>query len=89
MREKLIDAVSEKFGVLQKGLLEKDIILHEILSRLADDDYFLNNYVFKGGTCLVKSYLGYYRFSEDLDFTWKDQPVFEGKSHKGIYKQSS
>lgn len=89
MREDLINAVSDKFGVLQKGLLEKDIILHEILSRLTESEYFVNNYVFKGGTCLVKSYLGYYRFSEDLDFTWKDQSVFEGKSHNGIYKQSS
>src|SRR5689334_23440242 len=24
---------------------------------------------FRGGTCLVKCYLGYYRFSVDLDFT--------------------
>ncbi len=76
MREKLIEAVSDKFNVLQKELLEKDIILHEILSKLCDNDHFSKNYVFKGGTCLVKSYLEYYRFSEDLDFTWKNQDVF-------------
>lgn len=30
-----------------------------------------SNYLaFKGGTCLVKVYFGYYRFSEDIDLTW-------------------
>jgi predicted nucleotidyltransferase component of viral defense system len=31
------------------------------------------NFLFKGGTCLMKNYLGYFRFSEDVDFAWKDQ----------------
>ncbi len=34
--------------------------------------------MFKGGSCLVKCYFGYYRFSVDLDFTWKNQAVWEG-----------
>ena len=89
MRENLIDAVADRLGVPQKELLEKDMILHEILYRLCDDEYFLENYVFKGGTCLVKSYIGYHRFSEDLDFTWRDQPAFEGKSRKEIYNRAS
>jgi len=89
MRYKLIDAVSDKFDIRQKDLLEKDIILHEILSYLCEDKYFSNNFIFKGGTCLVKTYLGYYRFSEDLDFTWKDQSIFTGKSHGEISKQTS
>lgn len=89
MRDKLIDAVSDKFGIRQKDLLEKDIILHEILSYLCQDEYFSNNFIFKGGTCLVKTYLRYHRFSEDLDFTWKNQSIFTGKSHGGISKQTS
>ena len=63
-------------------LIEKDFILHNILLSLSQDDFFYNNFLFKGGTCLIKSYLGYYRFSEDIDFTWRDQSVFENMSQK-------
>ena len=47
---------------------------------------FKENYAFKGGTCLTKCYLGYYRFSEDLDFTFMHQKEFEGLSQKAIRK---
>ncbi|MFT4304786.1 MAG: nucleotidyl transferase AbiEii/AbiGii toxin family protein [Candidatus Woesearchaeota archaeon] len=47
-------------------LIEKDyyltLILHEISNKKIPD------LVFKGGTCLNKCYLGFYRLSEDLDF---------------------
>jgi len=46
-------------------LLEKDFYLTVILFKLAELNHGL---VFKGGTCLNKCYLGYYRLSEDLDF---------------------
>jgi hypothetical protein len=48
------------------------------------DRFFATNLLFKGGTCLIKSYFGYMRFSEDIDFTWKDQTVFNGMSQKAI-----
>ncbi len=32
----------------------------------------INNLVFKGGTCLNKCYLDFYRLSEDLDFVYND-----------------
>ncbi|MEM2913180.1 MAG: nucleotidyl transferase AbiEii/AbiGii toxin family protein [Candidatus Bathyarchaeia archaeon] len=64
--------VSEKSEVKNLELIEKDIILHKILR-----DIYLSNtgrsYLFKGGSCLVKCYFGYYRFSVDLDFTWRNQ----------------
>ncbi len=65
-------------------MLEKDLILHQILADLSQDEFFSNNFVFKGGTCLTKCYLGYYRFSEDIDFTWKDQSVYQSKSQTKI-----
>ncbi|PIN81349.1 hypothetical protein COV11_02150 [Candidatus Woesearchaeota archaeon CG10_big_fil_rev_8_21_14_0_10_30_7] len=46
----------------------------------------LEGYVFKGGTCLAKAYLDHFRFSEDLDFTFIDQKLWEGKSTKNIKK---
>jgi predicted nucleotidyltransferase component of viral defense system len=46
-------------------LLEKDFYLTVLLALLLQVDHEL---IFKGGTCLNKCYLGYYRLSEDLDF---------------------
>lgn len=89
MRLELINEISKSLPDTQKRLVEKDIILHEILSNLSNNEYFASNYLFKGGTCLVKTYLGYVRFSEDLDFTWKDQGVFSNMSGKKISAHAS
>ncbi|MEE9118882.1 MAG: nucleotidyl transferase AbiEii/AbiGii toxin family protein, partial [Calditrichia bacterium] len=70
-------------------LVEKDIMLHNIIFALSRDEIFSENFLFKGGTCLIKSYLGYFRFSEDIDFTWKNQEAFEGMSQNRIRKNLS
>lgn len=77
-----VQLIIEKSGIKKPGLIEKDIILHTILKRLYSDGYFAQNYLFKGGTCLTKCYFGYYRFSVDLDFTFKDQERWEGLSKR-------
>ena len=59
---------SEKFGV-PALTIDKDWVLGHLLSGIYDNDYFQENLVFKGGTCLKKCYFKNYRFSEDLDFT--------------------
>ena len=82
--KELIDYVASKTNIYQKELLEKDLILHQLLKELNSNQLFKENFVFKGGTCLIKCYLGYYRFSEDLDFTWIDQNRFKQKSEKRI-----
>ncbi len=46
----------------------------------------LEEYAFKGGTCLAKVYLDYFRFSEDLDLTFMNQKLFENKSANQIKK---
>jgi predicted nucleotidyltransferase component of viral defense system len=84
MRKDFVNEVAKQNGVEQPDLLEKDLILHQILTDLSQNEFFSNNFIFKGGTCLTKGYLGYYRFSEDIDFTWKDQAVFEDKSQMKI-----
>jgi predicted nucleotidyltransferase component of viral defense system len=83
MRE-FIAELSNRYNVKRKDLLEKDIIIQKILLDLSKNDLFSKNFVFKGGTCLIKCYLGYYRFSEDIDFTWRDQSIFKHKSQKEI-----
>lgn len=86
MNEELINELAKRFNVTRKELIEKDIILHKILTHLSKNTYFLENYLLKGGTCLVKVFLGYIRFSEDLDFTWTKQKIFKGKSGGQIEK---
>lgn len=49
-------------------LLEKDYHLTKILHRISEKK--IKDLVFKGGTCLNKCYLGFYRLSEDLDFVY-------------------
>ncbi|MCX7821978.1 MAG: nucleotidyl transferase AbiEii/AbiGii toxin family protein [Syntrophobacterales bacterium] len=72
-----VASVSEKSGVKNLELIEKDIVLHKILREICSSA-IRQDYLFKGGSCLVKCYFGYYRFSVDLDFTWKVQEVWEG-----------
>jgi predicted nucleotidyltransferase component of viral defense system len=47
-------------------LIEKDYFCSLLLQQLA---FLAPELVFKGGTCLAKIHLGFYRMSEDLDFT--------------------
>jgi len=82
VRADFVNEVAKILDIKRKDMIEKDLILHQILFDLSDDRFFAANVLFKGGTCLIKSYFGYLRFSEDIDFTWKDQSVFNGMSQK-------
>lgn len=62
--------IIRKTGIKKPLLVRRDILLHAILWGLYEEERFRERYFFKGGTCLVKCYLGYYRFSVDLDFTF-------------------
>ena len=87
--KELIDYIAEKTRNEKRELIEKDLYLQHLLVRLSKDTHFSENFVFKGGTCLIKCYLGYYRFSEDLDFSWINQKVFLNKSEKSIRRYLS
>lgn len=50
-------------------LLEQDYILSWLLYGIAHTEELNKKIIFKGGTALKKMYFGFYRFSEDLDFT--------------------
>ena len=78
--KKFFEALNRLARPRRPDIIEKDYYLHRLLDRISRDSYLREKMVFKGGTCLVKAYLGYYRFSEDLDFTWKDTSIWEGKS---------
>ncbi len=84
-----IDYLADKLNTGRKEMVEKDIVLQNLLCELAQNKAFKDNFAFKGGTCLIKCYLGYYRFSEDLDFTFVKQEEFKGKSEKQIRRAIS
>lgn len=54
---------------LTEEVIEKDYVLGWLLWGFGRDPVLGNRWVFKGGTCLKKCYIGTHRFSEDLDFT--------------------
>lgn len=68
---------AKKFN-LMANIIEKDYILGWMLEEISNHADLSKNWLFKGGTCLKKCFFHDYRFSEDLDFTLKEnQPVDE------------
>lgn len=62
---------------LQPGVVEKDYVLGWLLAGIDAHPELRETWVFKGGTCLKKCYFETYRFSEDLDFTLRDESQIE------------
>src|SRR3989344_2467369 len=89
INRKFIDHIGDKLGIQKRDLIEKDILLQMLLNELTKNKDFKDNFAFKGGTCLLKIYFGYFRFSEDLDFTYLNQKDFVGKSKNKIRKSMS
>ncbi|MBS3058389.1 MAG: nucleotidyl transferase AbiEii/AbiGii toxin family protein [Candidatus Diapherotrites archaeon] len=87
--KEMIGWLSQKLKIENEQLIEKDLYLQGLLSGLGNSEHFAENYVFKGGTCLTKAHFGYYRFSEDLDFTRIKQDIFKQKSQKQSRKAIS
>jgi len=77
--------ICEKSGIRKSSLVEKDVLIHRILKEISMA--FGDTYLFKGGSCLVKCYFGYYRFSVDLDFTWREQKMWKGLGKKMLRKK--
>lgn len=75
--KEFFERVRELGNAPRADLIEKDYHIHRILRGVSQNDYLRSSFLFKGGTCLAKAYLGYYRFSVDVDFTWADQSAWE------------
>jgi predicted nucleotidyltransferase component of viral defense system len=86
-KKELIDFLESENKIKNRSLIEKDLLLHKILLELSKDAEFSENYAFKGGTCLTKAYLGYFRFSEDLDFTFIKQKTLNNISKALVRKK--
>lgn len=83
-----VSFVARKSKVKNTSLIENDVMLHRILKEFCSSPLSAN-YLFKGGSCLVKCYFGYYRFSVDLDFTWRDQEAWKGLGEKRLRRKLS
>jgi uncharacterized protein len=69
-----IDKIAIEKGVRAKQI-EKDYVISWILWGIARNEFLNTKLVFKGGTCLKKMHFNNYRYSEDMDFTLRDDSV--------------
>ena len=74
---KIFKKISETDKFSEK-LIEKDYHLTKILHELSKRQ--IKDLVFKGGTCLNKCYLNFYRLSEDLDFVYNKDVKYLSKN---------
>jgi predicted nucleotidyltransferase component of viral defense system len=54
MRKDFLNEVAKNNRIKQTDLMEKDLILYQILTDLVHNDFFFKNFLFKGGICLTK-----------------------------------
>jgi predicted nucleotidyltransferase component of viral defense system len=48
MRADFVNEVARILGIERKDLIEKDLILHQILTDLSENDFFAPNFLLKG-----------------------------------------
>jgi predicted nucleotidyltransferase component of viral defense system len=70
---------------LREHVVEKDYVLGWFLWAIGTEPTLSPSWVFKGGTCLKKCYFETYRFSEDLDFTARDEESLDPDALHGIF----
>lgn len=58
---------------LDPSVVEKDYVLGWLLAGISEHPDLGPSWLFKGGTCLKKVFFETYRFSEDLDFTLREE----------------
>jgi predicted nucleotidyltransferase component of viral defense system len=58
-----------------------------ILASINAHEELADSWVFKGGTCLKKCYFETYRFSEDLDFTLRDESHLDEEFLRSVFEE--
>ncbi len=72
---------------LTPHVVEKDYVLGWVLGGIYAHPELAESWIFKGGTCLKKSFFETYRFSEDLDFTLRDETHIEDGFLKRVFSE--
>ncbi len=80
-----IQSIAGKEGV-RDTQIEKDYVISWVTFGIANNPFLKENLVFKGGTVLKKVYFPDYRFSEDLDFTFRGK-YFDIKAIKAAFSK--
>lgn len=80
-----ISKISNKTGVRPQQI-EKDYVITWILWGISQNMFLKENLVFKGGTCIKKTHIADYRYSEDIDFTLKDDTISDQEIYSQLYE---
>jgi hypothetical protein len=84
-RREILEAASS-FSLLP-NVVEKDYVLGWILAGINAHEELAESWVFKGGTCLKKCYFETYRFSEDLDFTLRNEEHLDEEFLRTVFEK--
>ncbi|WP_050420628.1 nucleotidyl transferase AbiEii/AbiGii toxin family protein [Bradyrhizobium tropiciagri] len=72
---------------LTPHVIEKDYVLGWMLAGIYAHEELTEKWIFKGGTCLKKCFFETYRFSEDLDFTLRDEAHLDEAFLKRVFAE--
>jgi predicted nucleotidyltransferase component of viral defense system len=72
---------------LNPHVIEKDYVLGWLLAGIYAHEELAENWIFKGGTCLKKCFFETYRFSEDLDFTLRNEAHLDDAFLKRVFAE--
>lgn len=72
---------------LTPHVIEKDYVLGWMLAGIYAHEELAERWIFKGGTCLKKCFFETYRFSEDLDFTLRDESQLDEEFLKRVFAE--
>jgi predicted nucleotidyltransferase component of viral defense system len=84
-RREILEAAS--WFSLLPAVVEKDYVLGWILAGIYGHEELAESWVFKGGTCLKKCYFETYRFSEDLDFTLREEEHLDEEFLRAAFEE--
>ena len=84
-RREILEAATA-FSLLP-NVVEKDYVLGWILAGINAHEELSESWIFKGGTCLKKCYFETYRFSEDLDFTLRDEGQLDQEFLGSVFEE--
>jgi predicted nucleotidyltransferase component of viral defense system len=84
-RREILDIAAQTS--LTPHVVEKDYVLGWMLAGIYAHEELAESWIFKGGTCLKKCFFETYRFSEDLDFTLRDEAQLDESFLKRVFAE--
>jgi predicted nucleotidyltransferase component of viral defense system len=84
-RREILDLAAQTS--LTPHVIEKDYVLGWMLAGIYAHEELADSWIFKGGTCLKKCFFETYRFSEDLDFTLRNEAHLDEAFLKRVFSE--